>query len=482
MPTSFADRMHTIIDQFQAAVESKKDTWLQITDPAEFMSAEQDIAALSRAAADDLTAAVLQARCDDAAFAGRCVTSAVSTGAYRSNGSRTVSVTFLGGNSRDVCTRYTPAARNGRHRRPRPGLLPVLSALGVMWNTTPALSDEVCRSVTEASSLRDGIDALDRRGIRLEYKRTLRLVQRTGALSTAARAAWVEQMLEGPPVRGELRGRTVLVSVDGGRLRERRRRRGRRRKSGHHGFDAPWKEPRQLVIEVLDEEGRVDPRFRPVYDATLGDADALFDLLQAHLRSLGAHEARTLVFAADGAEWIWNRVGAMAQRLGLQGEVVQVVDFSHAVGTLHTVAKACRNWSDAHRRRWVSSVEGLLYRGKIDAVVDAIRDVAKGRRAKAVLSHVGYFAGNAQRMQYDDLRRRNLPQGSGAVESAVRRVINLRLKSAGKFWLKPNAKAMLHMRSVLKAGHWDHMFRRLLTKSIPWNDCPLDPPTLRKDS
>ena len=60
--------------------------------------------------------------------------------------------------------------------------------------------------------------------------------------------------------------------------------------------------------------------------------------------------------------------------------------------------------------------------------------------------------------------------GSGAMESAVRRVINLKLKSPGKFWLLVNAEATLHLRSYLKAGHWDHLVNRTLTAAIPWNE------------
>ena len=49
----------------------------------------------------------------------------------------------------------------------------------------------------------------------------------------------------------------------------------------------------------------------------------------------------------------------------------------------------------------------------------------------------------------------NLPQGSGAIESVVRRVVNLRLKGCGVFWNKENAEAMLLLRSYYKAGRWN---------------------------
>ncbi len=58
-------------------------------------------------------------------------------------------------------------------------------------------------------------------------------------------------------------------------------------------------------------------------------------------------------------------------------------------------------------------------------------------------------------MDYAEMIRLNLPLGSGAMESAVRRVVNLRMKGAGIFWCEENAEAMLLLRSFYKAGRWD---------------------------
>lgn len=60
-------------------------------------------------------------------------------------------------------------------------------------------------------------------------------------------------------------------------------------------------------------------------------------------------------------------------------------------------------------------------------------------------------------MAYATLEQVGLPLGSGAIESAVRRVINLRLKGAGIFWHKQSAEAMLLLRSFAKAGRLQHL-------------------------
>jgi hypothetical protein len=45
--------------------------------------------------------------------------------------------------------------------------------------------------------------------------------------------------------------------------------------------------------------------------------------------------------------------------------------------------------------------------------------------------------------------------GSGSLESAIRRVINLRLKAAGTFWTKEMGECFLFLRSQLLSERWE---------------------------
>jgi hypothetical protein len=56
-----------------------------------------------------------------------------------------------------------------------------------------------------------------------------------------------------------------------------------------------------------------------------------------------------------------------------------------------------------------------------------------------------------------------MPIGSGAIESTIRRVVNLRLKGASIYWHKKSAEAVLLLRSYYKAGRWNHLERQALT-------------------
>jgi hypothetical protein len=106
-----------------------------------------------------------------------------------------------------------------------------------------------------------------------------------------------------------------------------------------------------------------------------------------------------------------------------------------------------------------------LKRGKVDTVIDAIASPCRGRNAGALRVEHAYFAERRERMRYDAFRRQGIPLGSGAVESAIRRVVNQRLKGASIFWRDRNAERVLHLRCYLKAGRWDELTHRVLYRS-----------------
>jgi len=233
-----------------------------------------------------------------------------------------------------------------------------------------------------------------------------------------------------------------------------------------------------LVVYTIDEQGRPIETFKPVLDATMGDCDRLFEMLAGYLMALGAGLARELLVVADGAPWIWERVRWLAQKLGLdEAKVVEVVDWYHASEAVHRVADVPR-WSKSKRARWLKMALKLLKNGHIESLIEAIMALAVGRRAKAIREQVGYFERHKERMQYQRFKQRSIPQGSGAVESAVRRVVNLRLKGCGKFWLRENAEAMLLVRGYLKSGRQADLLSWSLQTAASWWGQPPTAPVL----
>jgi len=115
-------------------------------------------------------------------------------------------------------------------------------------------------------------------------------------------------------------GRRVVISSDGGRMRLRENKRGPKTKKGRRRYTGAWREPKVLIVYVVDAEGKREARFAPVIDATLKGPDAVFALLRTYLQRLGIAQADQVLFIADGAPWIWKRVPLLVQALGLAAE------------------------------------------------------------------------------------------------------------------------------------------------------------------
>ena len=79
----------------------------------------------------------------------------------------------------------------------------------------------------------------------------------------------------------------------------------------------------------------------------------------------------------------------------------------------------------------------------------------KGSKSQLLQRELMYFVNNRKRLCYKEVAALKMPIGSGAIESAVRRVINLRLKSPCIFGKEDTAEEMLLLRAYYKSGRWN---------------------------
>ena len=330
------------------------------------------------------------------------------------------------------------------------GVYAGLVLLGIYDRCTPALAAEVSLLAAMLGSLDEAQAVLTDRGIALDTK-TVRLI----AYRYAARAR-LEQQIDTAAFEDTVAGRRVVISSDGGRLRLRETKRGPKTKKGRQRYTGAWREPKVVIVYVVDAEGKREASFAPVIDATLQGPDAVFALLRTYLQRLAITQADQVLFIADGAPWIWKRVPLLVRALGLTAERVhELLDFYHAVQRLGQVAALRKDWSAKARTRWRTRQRHLLLQGEVEQVIAAVRVICRGRNSKAIRTHRNYFIKNQSRMVYAKLMAMKLPIGSGAIESTVRRVVNLRLKGPSIFWCRASAEAILLLRSYYKAGRWN---------------------------
>ena len=337
------------------------------------------------------------------------------------------------------------------------GVYAGLVLLGIYDRCTPALAAEVSLLAAMLGSLAEAQNVLADRGVELDTKTV-----RTIAYRYAARAR-LEQQVDNAALEDSVAGRRVVISSDGGRIRLRETKRGPKTNKGRRRYTGAWREPKVLIVYVVDAEGKREASFAPFIDATLKGPDAVFALLRSYLQRLGITQADHILFIADGAPWIWKRVPLLVQALGLAAEQVhELLDFYHAVQHLGQVAALRKDWSAKARSRWRTQQRRLLLRGEVEQVIAAVQGLCRGRNSKAMRTQRNYFLKNKSRLAYAKLMALKLPIGSGAIESTVRRVINLRLKGPSLFWCRASAEAILLLRSYYKAGRWE-MLKRMAT-------------------
>ena len=309
---------------------------------------------------------------------------------------------------------------------------------------------EIVKLALLCPSLEVAHEVLSERGIQIDVKTIRKYCRELGILGLENRG---EISMDG---REELEGQTLVIGIDGGRLRERKKKRGKKKKGQkRQGYTTEWREPKLFTIYLLNTEGEVVKEFKPLHDATMGDADGVFDILQRYLKALDLSKVKRMVFCGDGATWIWRRVEGLVEKLGIEeAEIYQVIDYTHAKQNLRKIAELIPE-RDGKREKVYRKWKRLLWEGDIQAICESICKNLKGKKKiKALKKWNEYFHENQKRMQYAYFKENNIPCGSGCVESAIRRVINLRLKSAGIFWKRDMAEYFLFLRSQLLSKRW----------------------------
>ena len=383
----------------------------------------------------------------------------------RFNGYRQTSVMIFSGEAIKIKSPYfakaSPKKRRGRKPKKRKsgtGRHFGLDYLGFVDRCTILLGSSVVQAALLCPSYELARITLQSHAITLNVKTIRRLVMSLGNRGIQYRGRVALSASDSAD------GKNILICLDGGRLRERITKRGRKC-SGQkrQGFHGKWREPLQFVIQTINKEGVACKEHLPIYDATMGKIDFAFDLLEEYLSNMNISKADRVVFCGDGARSYWKRIGPMMNRLGVKHHH-EVIDYTHAKQNLNEIIAMLPKKLTAKEVEKITEVwKNLLWEGNVNELEVQIKKQINypKKRDKALKKFDNYFKKNQDKVRYASMQKQRLPIGSGCVESAIRRVVNLRMKSPGIFWKKETAENMLFLRSQLLSGRWDTMISNI---------------------
>ena len=201
------------------------------------------------------------------------------------------------------------------------------------------------------------------------------------------------------------------------------------------------------------------PTFRSIIDVTMGDADEVAALLVGHLRLIGARSASHVRLIADGGSWLWARAEEIRKKSGIMQERwSEQLDLPHLIEYLgKTIASIGPERID--RKNWLDKQKFALLESRVVDVIADLCSVSKDHQVDTATA-IAFLRGHRSRIDFGCCRRDGQPLGSGAVESAVRRVVNLRVKGNSIYWLREHAEAVMHLRAFVVSGRWSDLVAR----------------------
>lgn len=164
----------------------------------------------------------------------------------------------------------------------------------------------------------------------------------------------------------------------------------------------------------------------------------------------------------------WN---SQLKRLSVDGrriKVTRIVDYYHAAQRLTVLADALKFKADDQRQQWLKHMRSLMLEAK--GLGRVLRSVSQKKRTLGLRQSKKSEADKAEAylrrykryMNYEHLKSRDFPIGSGVVESACKQVVTERMKLAGMRWSREGGQKVMTLRCLLLSKIWNTVYDKWL--------------------
>lgn len=214
-----------------------------------------------------------------------------------------------------------------------------------------------------------------------------------------------------------------------------------------------WAEVRTLVIGEAGmgktAAGELEASLHSLsYFSRLTDAVSFQRAALVETERRGVLQAQAVAAVTDGAEWIQQFVDYH------RPDAVRILDFPHAAERFTTIYQACRDQAVELEVDWPAQRSHQLKEEGGKAVLASLRALQKAYPQVVLDEPLTYLDKREKMLAYPQFMADGWPIGSGAVESANKLVVQVRLKGPGMHWHRAQVNPMLALRNVICNDRW----------------------------
>ena len=191
---------------------------------------------------------------------------------------------------------------------------------------------------------------------------------------------------------------------------------------------------------------------------SFGNPDHLGDRLKIAMSRLGLDEETRVHGVGDGALWIPE-----------QGERIAGKNYTHLIDLYHLCeyfSGAVSAWQEDTKKE----TERLKEMAEDGRIIDVVKELQKKRleysNHEGLIACIQYIENRPGQFNYKEAKKRELPVGSGKVESTHRSLMQKRLKKPGAWWLRENAAKMADLRTLRANGGWELLWQQKSQRNL----------------
>lgn len=186
------------------------------------------------------------------------------------------------------------------------------------------------------------------------------------------------------------------------------------------------------------------------YDATFGSVDTVATLWAQTAKMAGMSMQSRIHVLADGALWIDSQ-----RSIAFGDQSNLLIDLYHVLEYLGEAAAAC----SGKPKRWLNTQKKRLKAGRSSKVIAELKKYCEPQTQLDELSPVRrawrYLDNRRDYLTYDKAIEKELPLGSGMIESGNKHVLQARMKIPGASWSIQTAENFARTRAMRANNQWD---------------------------